>query len=125
MVNASAGPSRIQGTGLIAREPIPKNTLIWVLRPGFDVELTKEEFDELSPVARGQVARYTYTDISTGKRVLCSDDAKYMNHADTPNTRTEGRETTAIAEIQPGEEITCNYFEFDAASRRHSAPPRG
>jgi hypothetical protein len=118
LVNASAGRSRIHGKGLIARELIPAGTLVWVLQKGFDVELTKEQLEGLAPTAREQVARYIYTDVATGNYILCSDDAKYMNHSDSPNTRTEGQQTVAIADIQPGQEITCNYFEFDAATRR-------
>ena len=49
-----------------------------------DVELTKEEFAELSPVARDQIAPYTYTDITTGRHVLCSDDAKVIHGAAVP-----------------------------------------
>ncbi|MGE5195672.1 MAG: SET domain-containing protein [Deltaproteobacteria bacterium] len=118
LVNASAGRSRIHGKGLIARELVPAGALVWVLKKGFDVELTKDQFEELAPIAREQVARYVYTDVATGNYILCSDDAKYMNHSDTPNTRTEGNQTTAIADIQPGQEITCNYYEFDAATRQ-------
>jgi uncharacterized protein len=118
LINASAGRSRIHGKGLIARELIPAGTLVWALKPGFDVELTKAHFEELAPNARDQVARYIYTDVATGNYILCSDDAKYMNHSDTPNTRTEGHRTVAIADIQPGQEITCNYYEFDAATRQ-------
>src|SRR6266478_5226023 len=95
LINASVGRSRIHGKGLIARELVPAGTLVWVLKRGFDVELTKDQFDELAPCAREQVARYIYTDVASGKYILCSDDAKYMNHSDTPNTRTEGHRTVA------------------------------
>jgi hypothetical protein len=118
LINASVGRSRIHGKGLIARELIREGMLVWVLKRGFDVELTKDQFDELAPSAREQVARYIYTDVASGMYILCSDDAKYMNHSDTPNTRTEGHRTVAIADIQPGQEITCNYYEFDAATRQ-------
>jgi SET domain-containing protein len=118
MVHASAGRSRIHGKGLIARELIPAGALVWVLRPGFDVELTKQQFEELAPQSREQVARFIYTDVVTGNYILCSDDAKYMNHSDTPNTRTEGRQTVATSQIEPGQEITCNYYEFDGATRK-------
>jgi hypothetical protein len=118
LINASAGRSRIHGKGLIARELIPAGTLVWALKRGFDVELTKAQFEDLSPNARDQVARYIYTDVATGNYILCSDDAKYMNHSDSPNTKTEGHRTVAIADIQPGQEITCNYYEFDAATRQ-------
>ena len=118
LVNASRGKSRIPGKGLIARELIRAGTVVWELQPGFDVVLTRAQFEELNPNSRDQVGRYIYTDVATGNYILCSDDAKYMNHSDTPNTRTEWHQTIAIADIQPGEEITCNYYEFDAATRQ-------
>jgi hypothetical protein len=118
LINASAGRSRIHGKGLIARDLIPAGTLVWALKRGFDVELTKAQFEDLAPNARDQVARYIYTDVLTGNYILCSDDAKYMNHSDTPNTRTEGRQTVASSQIEPGQEITCNYYEFDGATRK-------
>ncbi len=120
LVNASAGPSRIHGQGLMARESIPAETVIWVLNPAFDVEMTSEQFDELPPFVRQQVGRYVYTDMATGKIVLCSDDAKYMNHADRPNTRSVGQQTVANVDILPGEELTCDYREFDAGSQHAS-----
>jgi len=118
LVNASRGNSCIHGKGLIAREPIRIGTIIWVLQPGFDVVLTRAQFEELNANSRDQIGRYIYTDVATGNYILCSDDARFMNHSDTPNTRTEGNQTIAIADIRPGDEITCNYYEFDAASRQ-------
>ena len=85
---------------------------------GFDVELTKQQFEELAPHSREQVARYIYTDVASGNYILCSDDAKYMNHSDTPNTCTEGHQTVATCQIEPGQEITCNYYEFDGGTRK-------
>jgi len=41
-----------------------------------------------------------------------------MNHSDNPNTRTEGHQTVATCQIEPGQEITCNYYEFDGATRK-------
>ena len=121
LVNASAGESRIHGRGLFARERIPANTIIWLLTPGIDIEMTSSEFDSLEPAFRDAIRRFVYTELETGKIVLCADEARYMNHADRPNTRTVGRQTIAIADIQPGEEITCNYAEFDARSRVSAA----
>lgn len=118
LVNAFAGPSRIHGTGLIAREFIAAGTLVWELRPGFDLELTREEVERLSSYSQEQVRRYIYIDVITGKYVLCSDDAKFMNHSDSPNTRTAGTQTVAVHDIAAGEELTCDYAEFDAATRR-------
>lgn len=117
LVNASAGPSPIQGTGLIAREPIPGGALIWQLQPGFDLEMSKEFIDGLSSWTQEQIRRFVYIDVATGTYILCSDDAKFMNHSDTPNTRTVGPKTFATRDIPAGEELTCDYSEFDAATR--------
>lgn len=116
LVQASAGESRIHGRGLLAREMIHANTVIWMFTPGFDVEMTREQFEALGPDDRDQIRRYVYTEKETGAIILCTDDARYMNHADSPNTRTVGRQTVALVEISPGEELTCNYAEFDARS---------
>jgi SET domain-containing protein len=118
LVNAFAGPSQIHGTGLIAREPIPAGTPIWTLHPGFDVELSRDEFGNLAVWSREQIRKYVYVDVATGKYVLCSDDAKFMNHSSAPNTRTEGDRTWAIRDIAPGDELTCDYAEFDMATRK-------
>lgn len=117
LVNASAGPSKIHGTGLIARAPIMAGSIVWEFRPGFDLAMTSEEVRNLSPWSHAQVRRFLYVDIATGRSVLCSDDAKYMNHSDDPNTRTIGTQTIASRHIDIGEELTCDYAEFDAATR--------
>jgi SET domain-containing protein len=125
LVNASAGPSRIHGTGLIANVPISAGTVIWVLKPGFDLVLTKRELDELSPVAQEQIRNYIYIDVDTGKYVLCSDDAKFMNHSDSPNTSTQAGQTVALCDIEAGTELTGDYREFDAATRGGKREPQG
>ena len=100
----------------MARELIRAKTVVWVFTPGFDVEMTCEQFDALAPAHRDEIRRYVYTEKETGAIILCADDARYMNHADPPNTRTVGRQTVALVDISPGEEITCNYAEFDVRS---------
>ena len=45
--------------------------------------------------------------------LLCGDDARYTNHSGTPNTRCRDDHTYATRDIQPGEEITSDYAEFD------------
>ena len=117
LVDASARESDIHGAGLFANQTIPAATAVWILKPGFDVVLTKQALDELSPFVQEQIRHYIYIDVVTGLYVLCSDDARFMNHADNPNTKTAGDRTWAVREIQAGEELTCDYREFDAATR--------
>lgn len=118
LVDATAGPSPIHGRGLFAREPIAAGTLIWKLEPAFDVVMTRRQVDALSPAAGEQVRPFIYVDLATGLYVLCSDDARYMNHSDAPNTRTEGSCTWALVDIAPGTELTADYAQFDAPSRQ-------
>lgn len=114
LVNARAGVSVIHGIGLIAREFIPVGTKMWVFQPAFDLALTVEELDELSPAAREQVLHYAWLDDEWGRILLSGDDDRFTNHSETPNTRWEGRSrsTVAVRNILPDEEITFYYREL-------------
>ena len=51
--------------------------------------------------------------------LLSGDHACFINHSDTPNTgapecATSPVTTVALRDIQAGEEITCNYWSYDA-----------
>ena len=50
--------------------------------------------------------------------VLDCDDGKFMNHSEQPNTDFRVFDKGyALTDIAVGEEITCNYYEFDPAFR--------
>jgi SET domain-containing protein len=113
LINASKGPSRIHGLGLIAREFIPSGTAVWEFRPGFDVILTEEQVRTLSPMAQQQVRYYcegSYDPVQA-IYILSSDDDRFMNHSDRPNTGVmdHPQRTVAIRDIHPGDEITWDY----------------
>ncbi|SRR5712691_6804873 len=112
LVRASAGSSKIHGTGLIARQFIPAGTIVWKFEPGFDVEMTEEQVKRLSPTAQEQVLYYAYFHQATKTFVLSSDDDRLTNHSDDPNTRCRGDYTYAVRDIQEGEEITNDYREL-------------
>lgn len=120
LIHATAGPSPIHGTGLFAREPIPAGTLIWQLNPSIDRAVTKAELDCWSPDEQERLRNFIYIDVVTGLYILCGDDARYMNHSDKPNTRTAGDQTFVTRDISLGEELTCDYREFDAVTRERS-----
>ena len=51
--------------------------------------------------------------------MLSGDHACFINHSDTPNTGAAVNPalpvtTVALRDIQAGEEITCNYWAYDA-----------
>ncbi len=116
LVNASKGASTIHGVGLVAREPIPAGTRIWTFQPGFDIALTPPQLLALSPIARVHTLHYSAYNSFRRLYVLSSDDDRFTNHSEKPNTVAPGDEdpsscryTVALWDIQPGEELTWDY----------------
>jgi len=123
LVEAEVKPSTIEGSGLFACQFIKRGTLVWRFEPGLDVMLDRAELLVLPPVARKYLRHYAYLNQKTDKYILCFDNAKYFNHSSTPNTRNveiSGQPESvdiAVRDIYPGEELTTDYAEFDAAFR--------
>jgi SET domain-containing protein len=119
LVQTKIGPSSINGTGLFANQFIPKGTHIWKFQPGFDLKFTKAQMDTLSKAGRDQFLKYSYIDVDSGEYVLCFDDARFFNHADEPNCIEQLPSDepdglyVAARDIQIGEELTCDYKDFD------------
>jgi SET domain-containing protein len=90
LVNARAGISAIHGVGLIAQEFIPKGTCIWQFQPGFDLVIDENDFLKLSAPAQQQVRHYAFFDEARRVFVLSSDDDRFTNHSDNPNTLEDG-----------------------------------
>ena len=108
--------SGIHGLGVFAVGDIPKDTLIWQFNPIIDRIIQKNEFDSLPRHAQDFVAHYSYQ--IDNFYVFCGDNGRYMNHSDTPNTLglespDEYGITVAGRNIKAGEELTCDYREFD------------
>lgn len=112
LVKAKVGKSSIHGLGLIAQEFIPKGRVIWRLQPGFDVILTLEELKNLPTHIQELVEWHGHFDQKIGKYVLSSDDDRFTNHSNAPNTRFMDDFAVVIRDIHPGEEITDNYREY-------------
>ena len=120
LVKTQLKNSRIHGVGIFADEDIPKGTAIWRDCKGFDLEYSVEAVDKLPTAAREQVISRAYTSMDNGKWVLDGDDARFMNHSSHPNTKNGDKWTTiASRAIARGEELTCDYYEFDADAARH------
>lgn len=124
LVRTLRRPSEIHGMGLFADEFISAGTPTWRFTPGVDTAMHPEVLDRVPEVARGQFLAYAYLDIRTGLYVLCADDARFMNHSADPavvgdyETETVFGMDIAARDIQPGEELTCDYTTFDRVDRR-------
>ena len=119
LVQTKIGPSEIAGIGLFADEFIPKDTWIWRFKKGFDLRVNKNYPETLKEPAKSYFAKYAYQNTKTLNYVLCSDDARFFNHSNTPNTHCvedpddEDTANVASRDIQIGEELTVDYREFD------------
>ena len=108
------------GTGLFAAEDIPAGTLVWAYDPRYTRYISVEEYKAAKPKLRAELERYTYPyyapeDGEVGL-LLNLDDSRYMNHDTSPNTASRPdnfAEDIAVCLIKKGEELTCNYFDFD------------
>lgn len=114
LVKTRLGLSNIHRIGIFADQFIPKDTIIWKFEPGYDLHISTDKFATLPKTAQAQISHYGYISLNDDSRyVLCSDDARYFNHSKDANTYNiedehEGQ-TVAARDIQPGEELTCNY----------------
>lgn len=111
IVRTYVDKSKINGLGLFAAADIPKGALIWRV-DGLDQVLTEEELDKRHLTIEQKQYFFKYSFKANGRYTFCSDDNKYCNHSDTPNTMSDYKTQVAIKDIKKGEEITCNYNEF-------------
>jgi uncharacterized protein len=82
--------------------------------PGFDLDLYPDILEAQPAVFRERLLHYGYIDPRINRYILCCDDARFINHSDTPNLRTDfslDRHGVDIAarDIEAGEELTIDY----------------
>jgi uncharacterized protein len=123
LIPTRVGPSAIHGLGLFAVEFVPRGTPIWRFASGFDRECSPDELAGWPPPAQAHARWFGWVRPEDGHVILSGDHACFMNHSLTPNTGTppDARApvtTVALRDLAAGEEITCNYFAFDADAAR-------
>ncbi len=115
LVRTYVSPSTIEGLGVYAAEFIPAGSLIWKLNSKFIATFSPSDIEEFPPHIREFVDKYGFADQENENLFYMElDNGRFMNHSEAPNsdfTRPEGG--YALRDIQPGEEITCNYYDFD------------
>jgi SET domain-containing protein len=115
LISTYVAPSQIEGLGVFAGEFVPAGNLIWSLNPKFDIFFLETELAPLPPHVQTFLARYSYPHLEMpGYRVVDVDNGRFMNHSLTPNTDFRVFDKGyALVDIAQGDEITCNYHEFD------------
>lgn len=119
LIETRVQPSGIHGMGLFAVKFVPQGTPIWRFEPGFDHDFSPEQFAALPPLARDHTRWFCFVSQMDGHVILSGDHACFINHSPAPNTGAGPTAvapviTVALRDIQAGEEITCNYFAYDA-----------
>jgi SET domain-containing protein len=120
LVKTRIDRSPIHGLGVYAAEPIRRGTRVWSFTAGFDLDLDPSCLNLLTPEQRQLLLHYGYIDPRLGRFILCCDDARFINHSDTPNIAPEFDEEghgidIAVRDIAEGEEITADYGIVEGA----------
>lgn len=126
LIRTQVRPSSIHGLGLFAVMPVPRGTPIWRFEAGFDRLFPRNSPEALPDLIREHLNWFAYVRREDGALVLSGDHACFMNHAAPPNTGMPPHAladgpTVALRDIAAGEELTCDYFAFDAHAARKLA----
>jgi uncharacterized protein len=125
-IKTNVGESSIPGAGkgLFAAEFIPKGKVVWKFNPKIDKTTPDYQVMNMSEKDRHIFTTHAYYSKIMKMWVMCGDDARFMNHSNFPNLiaesmgdKTEDKDLAAV-DIHPGEEILCNYFDFDKDAKR-------
>ena len=101
------------GLGLFALDKIHKGQLIAEFDPKVDIQFNEEMLRIMPRNLQKYLMKYSYK--SNGFYYLLSDYSRFMNHSLNPNCGQSKDKTqdVALRDIEAGEEIFCNYMEFD------------
>lgn len=113
-VRCFLAPSAIEGLGVFTSNHISHGEIIWRFDPEFDQIFSTDYVKRQPAHVREFLDRYTYAHPSDPRLVvLDSDEGRFMNHSQRPNTDFSAPEIgVAIRDICAGEELTCDYGQF-------------
>lgn len=118
LVRTKLGASNIHGTGVFTEQPIAAGQTVWEFFPGIDLKISKNIIDVAVDPIREFFKHFAWP--YNGIYYLDADHSRWINHSDTPNLITGiGTEPMIAAKnIWIGEELTCNYRQFDLNMER-------
>lgn len=124
-VRCYLAPSAIEGLGVFATQTIAQGEVIWKFDPVFDHIFPVSYILDQPDHVKEFLERYTYVHPTDPElMVLDSDEGRFMNHSDQPNTDFTNPEVgIALRDILAGEELTCDYSHFTIGPLVHQ-PPR-
>lgn len=101
--------SPVHGLGVFSAQFVPKGMQVWIAHPAIDREICLSELESLPSHVVKLIE--THSEYLPGKNLfrLSADGGYYMNHSDDPNLVDRGDEMFADRDIQPSEELFCDY----------------
>jgi len=123
LVPTRLAQSPIHGIGVFALAPIAQGTPVWRFARGLDMEFGPEIVGTLPAHVQTFFSHYGYLDRNMRRIILCFDDARFVNHSDTPNVATDYAQhpyglDVALRDIAAGEELTMDYAGFEESAER-------
>lgn len=115
-------PSGTHGIGLFADQNIKSGELIYTPSSLLDVDITQQEFDNLTQSEQCEVKYYGYYNKKTNKWHVAFDAIRILNHGtvEVANvTQDEDMVMTALRDIQSGEELFQDYIEIYPDGSEH------
>lgn len=129
LVPVTIKESKINGKGVFAKQAIPKDTIVWKFAEGHDLVMSKEQYASLESEKREDLDRVAYLSATTDRYVYPpeGDPARFTNHSDENNLSVVVNPQVSVEpyfvanrDIEPDEELTNNYLEFDQAAKEKS-----
>lgn len=114
--------SATHGVGLFSDQEIKAGDLIYTPNPLLDVDLTKDEFDTLSPSEQKEVAYYGYWNKNLHQWHVAFEAIRFLNHGDHMSANvTQGDDMvmTAKQDIASGKEMLQDYREIYSPNDAH------
>jgi len=105
--------SQIHGIGCFAGEAVEGGTVVWQFHPVVDVYYSAAQILAMPSAFQIFLSRYASKDFGVDRYVLCTDNARFINHAETPNMSHSSNTILANRDIAAGEELTLNYQFVD------------
>lgn len=117
LVETFVKSSGIHGLGCFAGEKISRGQVVWVFDRRIDRRIPRSELPAFPAAIQNFLRMYGYVESHDGTEVivLCGDNSRHMNHDADPNLLEDKKDGSNVAarDIEVGEELTCNYLDFD------------
>jgi SET domain-containing protein len=75
--------------------------------------LSAKQILSMPPAFQAFLARYASKEFGEDRYTLCADNARFINHSDSPSLRHVADTIVATRDIAAGEELTLNYRFLD------------